>query len=274
MVQSLTATQFANMYTAGSYQQTQNFTRQLGSGLRVNNAADDAASLAIGTRLATESASISQASSNLNQATSLLQIADGASQNIGDLLTRATALSVQAGSDNLSDTDRQMLDTEFQNIMKEVDRIAQDSGYGDLRLLSSDQTLEFRAGTGVIPDEDTVSATLSDSSGSALGLTGLSIDTKAGADAALDALTRSGGALDILINNRVEIGASINSLEQAAQNNATTALNTEAARSSALDANIAQAITSYQQSSTQYRLGIESTALQNSSRGMILNLFA
>ena len=108
---------------------------KLSSGSRVVTAADDAASLAIGTRLNTEVKSLGQAAVNAGQATSLLQIADGALARIQDILTRAKTLAVQAGSQNLGNTERALIDTEFQNLLDEIDRIAGDTDFNGAKLI-------------------------------------------------------------------------------------------------------------------------------------------
>ena len=102
---------------------------RLSSGTRVLAARDDAASLAIGSRLNVEIAAMKQGAVNARQAVSVLQIADGASAKVGDILTRMKTLSVQSGSGQLSNVERGMLDTEFQALKGEIDRIARDTQF-------------------------------------------------------------------------------------------------------------------------------------------------
>ena len=117
---------------------------KLSSGSRVVTAADDAAALAIGTRLNTEVRSLEQAAINAGQAVSLLQIADGGLSRVQEILTRTKVLAVQAGSDNLSDTERALLDTEFQNLKLEIDRLTKDTKFNGISILAS----EFDIGAG------------------------------------------------------------------------------------------------------------------------------
>ena len=121
---------------------------KLSSGSRVVTAADDAAALAIGSRLKAEVVSLEQAVVNAGQATSLLQIADGALARTQDILTRLRALSVQAGSQNLANSERALLDVEFQNLLAEVDRIAADTEFNGQKLLTNQngQFLNSQAG--------------------------------------------------------------------------------------------------------------------------------
>jgi flagellin len=111
---------------------------KLSAGKRVLAAKDDAASLAIGSRLSAEVAGLKQAGVNAGQASSMLQIADGAMDKVNDILTRMKTLSVQSGSGQLSDTERGMLDTEFQSLKGEIDRIAEDTEFNGTQLVAGD----------------------------------------------------------------------------------------------------------------------------------------
>lgn len=108
---------------------------KLSSGSRVPTAKDDAASLAIGSRVEAEIAGLKQASINASQATSLLQIADGAYGEINDILVRQSTLAIQSSSGQLSDSERAIIDSEFQQLNSEVDRIADDTEFNGNQLL-------------------------------------------------------------------------------------------------------------------------------------------
>ena len=109
---------------------------KLSSGTRVLGAKDDAASLAVGSRLNVEVAGLKQASVNAGQAISMLQIADGAMAKVNDIMTRMKALSIQSGSGQLGTDERAMLDTEYQALLSEVDRIANDTDFAGTSLVS------------------------------------------------------------------------------------------------------------------------------------------
>jgi flagellin len=113
---------------------------KLSAGTRVLGAKDDAASLAIGSRLNAEVQAQKQAKVNAGQATSMLQIADGAMSKVNDILVRMKTLAVQSGSGQLSSTERGMLDTEYQALMDEVDRIAQDTEFNGTSLVNGSST--------------------------------------------------------------------------------------------------------------------------------------
>ena len=135
------AANVAHRNLISSDMQATNSLAKLSAGKRVLSARDDAASLAIGSRLAVEVAALRQASVNAGQGTSMLQIADGAMGKVNDILTRMKTLAVQAGSGQLSSTERSMLDTEFQALSAEIDRIAADTEFNGQKLINGSQTL-------------------------------------------------------------------------------------------------------------------------------------
>ena len=129
------AAQVAQRNLANSNSMASGSIAKLSSGSRVLGASDDAAALAIGSRLRAEVASQQQASVNAGQAVSMLQIADGAMSEINNTLVRMQSLSVQAGSDQLGSVERGLVNTEFQQLLQEVERIAQDTEFNGQRLI-------------------------------------------------------------------------------------------------------------------------------------------
>jgi flagellin len=117
---------------------------KLSSGSRVPTAKDDAAALAIGTKLKSETSSLIQASNNTGQAISMLQVADGALSTISDLLIRMKDLATQSSSGQLGNSERSLLNQEFVNLRTEVDRIAQTTNFnGTLLLQGGDVTMRI-----------------------------------------------------------------------------------------------------------------------------------
>ncbi len=114
---------------------------KLSSGTRVLGAKDDAASLAVGSRLSAEVAGLKQASVNAGQAISMLQIADGAMAKVNDIMTRMKALAIQSGSGQLGNDERAMLDTEYQALLSEVDRISADTDFAGTTLVTGSNTV-------------------------------------------------------------------------------------------------------------------------------------
>ncbi len=139
------AANVAHRHLTMSDAEATNSVAKLSAGTRVLTAKDDAASLAIGSRLRAEVSALKQAQVNAGQAISMLQIADGALNRINDILVRMKALSVQASSGQLSNTERGMLNQEFTALRSEIDRIADDTEFNGTKLLNGSNT--FSAGT-------------------------------------------------------------------------------------------------------------------------------
>ena len=113
---------------------------KLSSGQRVVSAKDDAASLAIGSRLRAEVVAMRTASVNAGQAGSMLQIADGAMSVISDILVRMKELAVQASSGQFSSTERAILNSEFQALKDEITRISSDTEFNGTQLIAGAAT--------------------------------------------------------------------------------------------------------------------------------------
>jgi hypothetical protein len=121
---------------------------KLSIGKRVVSARDDAASMAIGSRMNSEVQGLKQAVVNAGQANSMLQIADGAMSTVSDILTRMKVLAIQASSENLGDTERSFLNVEFQALTNEVNRISQDTDFNGVQLLSGQIAITKSANLG------------------------------------------------------------------------------------------------------------------------------
>lgn len=132
---------------------------RLSSGFRINRAGDDAAGLAIANSLRADVRALRQATRNAEQAGSVLQIAEGATQNVQSMLERMKELGTQAASDNVSDTDRVKINAEFAELRTEIQRTVDTTKFQGKLLLSggfgnsvdSDDTVStaLAAGTGV-----------------------------------------------------------------------------------------------------------------------------
>ena len=109
--------------------------QRLSTGLRINNAADDAAGLAISDRLSAQIRGLNQAVRNANDGVSALQTADGSLNEVSNLLQRARELAVQSANDSNSSTDRTSLNAEVSNILAELDRLASTVQFNNRKLL-------------------------------------------------------------------------------------------------------------------------------------------
>ena len=109
---------------------------RLSSGYRVNRAADDAAGLSISSNMRAELSSLSVASRNTAQASSMLQVAEGAMDQINNMLTRLKELATQAASANVTSTDRTTINSEATKLTSEIDRIADATKYNGTALIN------------------------------------------------------------------------------------------------------------------------------------------
>jgi flagellin len=126
-----------------------NSLAKLSAGSRVISAKDDAAALAVGNRLSAEVAGLKQAQVNAGQGVSMLQIADGAMSKVNDVLQRMKTLAVQAGSGQLSSTERSMIDTEYQALISEIDRISADTDFAGTKLVNGSFDVTVAAASGM-----------------------------------------------------------------------------------------------------------------------------
>jgi flagellin len=144
------AANVAQRYLSKTDQQMTSSLAKLTAGTRVLSASDDAASLAIGTRLASDLAGLQQAAVNAGQASSMLQIADGGMSTISDILVRMKTLAVQSASGQVADTERAMLNQEFSSLQDEINGIVAGTTFSGQQLLSGGGNAASTAGSQAI----------------------------------------------------------------------------------------------------------------------------
>src|SRR6056297_838876 len=120
---------------------------KLSSGTRLTSAKEDAAALSISSSLSLDLSAMNAARQNISQASSMLQIADGGYSEISDVLSRMKTLAKTASSDQISDTDRGFIDTEYQQSLAEIDRIADSTEFNGRELLGGSASLGIDGGT-------------------------------------------------------------------------------------------------------------------------------
>ena len=211
---------------------------KLSSGSKINQASDDAAGLAISTRISSDVTALQQAATNASQATSILQTADGGASNISDILSRMKSLASESSSGTVTDSSRAYLQSEFSQLSNEIDSIAQGTRYSGQSLL--DGTSSF-AGTGSkilvgSSSTDTITVTLSDLKSATLGTTALDVSTQAGATSALTTLDT---AIDKVSSARASIGAQESRFNFSADSISTQSENLKSANSAITDVDIA-----------------------------------
>lgn len=213
---------------------------RLSSGNRINHAGDDAAGLAISEKLKASIRSMKQASRNANDGVSLIQVAEGSLNEVGNILTRLRELSIQGASDTIGDVERGFVNKEIQALKQEIDRIAATTEYNGSHLLDgSTDALEIQVGIHNNPTEDRF---IFDSKNlitnlQTLGLSEVSTETKESSQLNLDKLDN---AISLVNGNRASLGALQNRLMSTINNMAIYRENLEGANSRIRDTDMAE----------------------------------
>jgi flagellin len=252
---NVAATLTANALTKNERAMSQAMER-LSTGQRINSAGDDAAGLAIASKMTSQVNGLNQAVRNVNDAISMVQTADGAIVEIESMLQRMRELAVQARSETNGATDRDALELEFVALEDGIDAIAQNTQWNGVSLLNTDggKSVVFQVGANAnqeltVTFQDFNTAAASSTGGifegldqSALGgtaatdLDSATLDTTAGAEAAI---ARLDFAIEHVNSHRATLGSVISRLEYSADNLANVSQNTSASRSRVLDADYA-----------------------------------
>ena len=202
--------------------QLNNNQRQVGasiervsSGLRINNAADDAAGTGLSGEMNSKNVSLRRAMKNVNDGVSLVHTAEGALNEINDILVRMRELALQSSNATYSNQDRTNLNAEFTQMRIDIGRIASNTHFNDIKLLDNALTTTLSIQVGIYDGQgNQVQVNLSEISASqgALSISALSVDTITKAQ---DSLVSIDGALDKVINARSKLGAIQQTLEVA-----------------------------------------------------------
>ena len=213
---------------------------RLSSGHRINRAGDDAAGLAISENLRAQTRGLKQAQRNAQDGISLVQVAEGSLNEISSILIRLRELAVQAASDTIGPVERQFLNVEYDQLVSEVDRIADGTEFnGTLLLSGTGSILDFQIGTRNDPHIDRLSfdASKADANSAALGVNLTSVADKASAQNSLSAID---SAIVSVSAMRADFGAVQNRLQSTINNIAVSIENMSAANSRIRDADIAE----------------------------------
>lgn len=213
---------------------------RLSSGSRINRAGDDAAGLAISERLKSSIRSMKQATRNANDGISLIQTAEGAMNEVGNILIRLRELSIQGASDTIGQTERGFIDKEVQKLKDEVDRIAKSTEFNGRHLLDgTENELELQVGINNNKDLDRFHLSTTDlmSTLDALGIHDVSTASKESSQTNLGSLDH---AITSLNEHRATLGAFQNRLNSTINNLAVYTENLSAANSRIRDTDMAE----------------------------------
>ncbi|SFR54155.1 flagellin [Thiomicrospira sp. ALE5] len=239
-------------------------TASMTSGSQINRAADNPSGLAVANGLTTDINSQSTGLRNAADGISILQTANGATQGITVNLQRMYELSIQSMNGTLNDSQRNLLDSEFQQGLQEINRIIETTQFNGVSLFNGENP-DINLALG----DSSSTLTMPTLNNDLLSLNGLSISNLASASASVDSLKT---AIETMSSTQAEFGAQQNGLLSAISNMATGQTNDIASRSQILDTDFARASVSKAREDILNQAGIMMLAQGNQDKANILQL--
>jgi flagellin len=222
---------------------------KLSTGLRINRAADDAAGLGVSENLRTQVRGTAQAKRNAQDGIAAISIAEGAANEISDILQRMRELAIQSSNDTLTSTERAYTNQEFAALIDEIDRIADVTNYNRMKLLGSvsgpARFGQGSAGSAIWVDANSVYGadsitvtidTLTTATGTGIGVVNLELMSQSSSASAISTLD---SAINSVNTMRSNMGAFVNRIEHAINNLTISNTNQQAAESLIRDVDFA-----------------------------------
>ena len=257
----------AHRNLVGTSQQLSQSMERLSSGYRINKAADDAAGLAISEKLAAQVSGLDQAQRNAQDAVSLVQTADGAMNEVQAMLQRVRDLAVQYNNGTLSSSDQAAITNEVAQLCAEINRIAGQTSFNGIALLSGGGTITFQVGA---DDGETVSVNALKLFGSGTGYDiNSAIFNFTGATVTLASID---SAIDQISTARSTFGAVQNRLQHTLNNLATYQENLSASESQIKDVDMAAEMVNFTKLQVLQQAGTSMLSQANSSQQSVLKL--
>ncbi|MFB9866139.1 flagellin N-terminal helical domain-containing protein [Vreelandella sulfidaeris] len=262
---------------------------RLSSGLRINSASDDAAGQAIANKMSAQIKGMDQASRNASDGISLVQTMEGGLDQINDNLQRIRELAVQGANDTNTADDRAAIETEINERLSEIDRVAGSNNFNGTNLLdvSGGGTLRIQVGANT-ESEDVITVSTIDATVTGLGLSGGGISGSTFTAGISTDGTASGGstaqvnfqslidsvdsAVKTLDTNRATLGATLNRFDSVIDNLATTSTNLTEARSRIEDADYAVEVSNMTRANILQQAGTSMLAQANQTPQSVLSL--
>ena len=242
-------------------------TEKLSSGYRVNRAADDAAGLAISEKMRRQVRGLTQASRNAQDGISAVQTAEGALNEVHDMLQRMNVLANQAANDTNMSTDRSFIQSEIDALVSEIDRVASTTTFNEQNLLDGTFTgknLQVGAENG-----QSITISISAMSAAAISVNALSVSSFSKAGSAIDKIK---AALTTVSTQRSDLGAIQNRLEHTINNLDNVVENTQAAESQIRDTDMATEMVAYSNNNILAQAGTSMLAQSNQANQSVLSL--
>ncbi len=245
---------------------------RLASGQRINQSADDAAGLAISENLRAQIRGMRQAKRNANDGISLVQVAEGGLNNVSNMLIRLRELAIQSASDTISDTEREMVDIEYQQMKMEIQRVTESTEFNGTTLLNGEGgILDIQVGIHNEPLLDRISfdSSKADASVEALGITAENVLTKEDAQISLGVID---AALLSVNGMRANFGALQNRLTSVVNNITVAHENLAAANSRIRDTDYAEESAELAKQNILKQAGVATLSQANNLNQLALKL--
>lgn len=253
---------------------------KLSSGEKINRAGNDASGLAVSEKMRSQIRGLNQASRNIGDAVSFVQVAEGYLAETTDVLQRIRELAVQASNGVYSDEDRMQIQVEVSQLVAEVDRIASSAQFNGMNLLTgrfskeSDQVMQFQVGANA---DQNIRAYIGTMTAQALALKGAQGDESnlisiSSPDEANITLATIDEALKNVNKQRADLGAYQNRMEMAQKGINVAAENTQAAESRIRDADMASEMVEYTKQQVLLQASTAMLAQANSQSQNVLAL--
>jgi len=217
----------------GSQKELTTSMERLSSGKRINHARDDAAGMAISSKMTSQINGMNQAVRNTNDGISMVQTADGAMEGIASKLQRMRELAVQSANGIYSASDRAALDIEFQALDDEIGRVATNTEFNGIKLLQTAISKSIQTGSSA---DSTIDVSLTSVTSTSLSINTNEIDTQTNSVTAIGAID---DALSVVNSARAKLGATQNRLEATVTDLKNNVENLSASRSRIKDADFA-----------------------------------
>ena len=242
-------------------------TEKLSSGLRINRAGDDAAGLAISEKMRAQINGLTQASTNAQDGISMIQTAEGALNETHSILQRMRTLAVQSSNGTNITEDREMIQTEIDQLKSEINRIATDTTFNKQKILDGTAgTVTFQVGAN---SNQSITCEFGDMSTSTLGLTGVNLSVYSGAQGAIDTID---AAIKTVSTQRSKFGAVQNRLEHTINNLDNATENLTSAESRIRDVDMATEMMHYSTNNILQQAAQSMLAQANSQPNQTLQL--
>jgi flagellin len=245
---------------------------RLSSGYRINQAADDAAGLAISENLKGQIRGLGQANRNANDGISLVQVAEGGLNEISSMLIRLRELAVQASSDTIGDTERKFLDVEYQQLKSEIQRVSEVTTYNGTDLLNgTGGIMDIQVGVQNDPFKDRISfnSSAANSTLESLGVVAESVSTKEMAQNSIDVVDTAMISVNAM---RANFGALQNRLTSTINNLNIAHENLSAANSRIRDSDIASETAELTRNQILMQAGVSVLGQANAAQQVALKL--